>query len=126
MTNHTVAGITQAMQQHALAMLAPTKKHVSPHSLLASMAGVAFGNAIRTPSIAISGSYLLLVYLMLAHENTGNGHGPKTPHATTNYSGSPESDYFNKTIAARPRHTSRWKEDWEELELLVSPVVMIS
>lgn len=37
----------------------------------------------------------------------------------TNYSGSPESDYFNKSIAVRPRYTSRWKEDWEELELLV-------
>ncbi|EKM52933.1 uncharacterized protein PHACADRAFT_259100 [Phanerochaete carnosa HHB-10118-sp] len=96
------SGISQSMQQHVLAMLAPTKKHVSPHSLLASMAGVALSNAMRTPSIAIN----------------GNGHGPKTPHAITNYSGSPESDYFNKTIAVRPRHASRWKEDWEELELL--------
>lgn len=96
--------ISQAMQQHALAMLAPTKKHVSPHSLLASMAGIALGTAMRTPSIPINGN--------------GHGFGPKTPHAVTNYSGSPESDYFNKTVAARPRHASRWKEDWEELELL--------
>lgn len=51
------ASISHVMQQHALAMLAPAKKNVSPHSLLASMAGLAFGNAIRSPTIAISGAW---------------------------------------------------------------------
>jgi hypothetical protein len=31
---------------------------------------------------------------------------------------SPEADYFRTPQSVR--HTSRWKEDWEELELLVS------
>lgn len=42
---------------------------------------------------------------------------PKTPmHGSM--TGSPETDYFR---VPGPRHASRWKEDWEELELLVSP-----
>ena len=39
----------------------------------------------------------------------------KTP--TPLHFGSPEgSDYFR--LVPKPKHTSRWKEDWEELELL--------
>lgn len=34
----------------------------------------------------------------------------------TNF-GSPEMEYFR--VPLRARQTSRWKEDWEELELLV-------
>ncbi|EEB90560.1 hypothetical protein MPER_11215 [Moniliophthora perniciosa FA553] len=41
--------------------------------------------------------------------------GPKTPTAM-NVGNSPEIEYFRPAMAAR--HTSRWKEDWEELELL--------
>ena len=37
----------------------------------------------------------------------------------TQFNGSPESDYFHAPPPPRVRH-SRWKEDWEELELLVS------
>jgi len=45
--------------------------------------------------------------------------GPKTPRASVanNYSSSPEIEYF--VPPARTRQASRWKEDWEELEMLV-------
>ena len=59
------------MQQHALAMLAPTKKNVSPHSLLASMAGLAFSNALRSPTIAINGMLLVTfprVFVVLSRD----------------------------------------------------------
>lgn len=52
-----IATISQTMQQHALAMLAPTKKNVSPHSLLAGMAGVVIGNGLRSSgAIVINGA----------------------------------------------------------------------
>lgn len=35
-----------------------------------------------------------------------------------NINGSPETDYF-RVPPPRAKHASRWKEDWEELELLV-------
>lgn len=44
--------------------------------------------------------------------------GPKTPVLPA-FVGSPESDYFR---APPPKQSqSRWKSDWEELELLVRP-----
>jgi translation initiation factor 2-alpha kinase 4 len=52
---------------------------------------------------------------------------PKTP---MNF-GSPDLEYFRMPASAARSHTSRWKEDWEELELLVrlspspSPVLML-
>lgn len=73
------------------------KKPVSCFSLLAELAGVAFSNGLRSPSIPFA--------------------GPKTP-MVTQFNGSPESDYFHAPPPPRVRH-SRWKEDWEELELLV-------
>ena len=44
--------------------------------------------------------------------------GPKTPMWHPNINGSPETDYF-LVPPPRAKHASRWKEDWEELELLV-------
>jgi translation initiation factor 2-alpha kinase 4 len=41
---------------------------------------------------------------------------PKTP-MPRDLGTSPEVDYFR--TPQRVRHASRWKEDWEELELLV-------
>jgi translation initiation factor 2-alpha kinase 4 len=41
----------------------------------------------------------------------------RTPNPN-GYSGSPEKDYFQ--VPQRIAPASRWKEDWEELELLVS------
>ncbi|KAI0320013.1 hypothetical protein OF83DRAFT_1275377 [Amylostereum chailletii] len=40
----------------------------------------------------------------------------KTPRPLS-YGSSPEIDYFYQS-PPRPRHASRWKEDWEQLELL--------
>jgi len=40
-----------------------------------------------------------------------------------NYGNSPEKDSFRPP--QRTRHASRWKEDWEELELLVGVSLMI-
>ncbi|KAH6903402.1 other/PEK/GCN2 protein kinase [Coprinopsis sp. MPI-PUGE-AT-0042] len=42
---------------------------------------------------------------------------PRTTPVASMYYGSPEIDYM-VSRAVRPKHTSRWKEDWEELELL--------
>ncbi|THH00815.1 hypothetical protein EW026_g1755 [Hermanssonia centrifuga] len=95
----TSAPMSASMQLHALNMLVPTKRNVTAHSLLADMAGIAFGNALRSPAIAI------------------NGAGPKTP-TLQGISSSPESDYFRGPPPSARSHVSRWKEDWEELELL--------
>lgn len=43
--------------------------------------------------------------------------GPKTPQ-TMNYNSSPEIDYFRPAAVIQPKKDSRWKDDWEELELL--------
>jgi len=42
---------------------------------------------------------------------------PRTP-VPQPYGSSPEVDYFRVSIERR-QQVSRWKEDWEELELLV-------
>jgi translation initiation factor 2-alpha kinase 4 len=88
-------------------MLLPTKKtHMSCLGLLANLADMSLQSGttqhqrVRSQSIAVS--------------------GPKTPRASTatNYSSSPEIEYF--TPLQKTRQASRWKEDWEELEMLVS------
>ena len=43
--------------------------------------------------------------------------GPKTPIVNGFAVGSPETDYF-RMPPPTARHSSRWKEDWEELEIL--------
>ena len=49
--------------------------------------------------------------------------GPRTPLGNSHiYGTSPENDYFR--APPRTRHASRWKEDWEELELLVIQYVV--
>ena len=88
-------------------MLLPTKKtHLSCLGLLADLSEMSLENGARqqgrtrSQSIAIS--------------------GPKTPRPSiaNNYSSSPEIEFF--AAPQRTRHASRWKEDWEELEMLVS------
>ncbi|KAF5357565.1 hypothetical protein D9757_013020 [Collybiopsis confluens] len=92
--------ISPSLQAHALNMLFPPKKqHVSCLSLLDDLAENATDSANpQTLSVPFTASDI------------------KTPiPAQAGYGSSPEMDYF------RPmglRHTSRWKEDWEELELL--------
>ncbi|KAJ3758340.1 kinase-like domain-containing protein [Lentinula raphanica] len=89
--------ISPRLQSIALNMLFPPKKnHVSCLSLLTELGDNAVSENLRSPTIPVSSSDL------------------KTP-IPSGYGSSPEIDYF------RPmglRHTSRWKEDWEELELL--------
>ena len=108
LTLHLWTGlISPALQQYAKNMLLPTKKtHISCMGLLAELSEMSLHNEatpygkFRSQSIAIS--------------------GPKTPRASISqhYGSSPEKDYF-RSPPPRTRHTSRWKEDWEELELLV-------
>ncbi|KIK54868.1 hypothetical protein GYMLUDRAFT_206162 [Collybiopsis luxurians FD-317 M1] len=92
--------ISPNLQTHALNMLFPPKKiHVSCSSLLDDLAGKVTSNGhSRSPTVPFTASDI------------------KTPIATqVGYGSSPEMDYF-KPMGLR--HTSRWKEDWEELELL--------
>ena len=56
MVRSWVASLSRAMHSYASSMLAPSKKHISAHSVLADIAGAAFGNALRTPSITINGN----------------------------------------------------------------------
>ncbi|KAI0954220.1 hypothetical protein AcV7_007513 [Taiwanofungus camphoratus] len=98
------SSISPILQQQAVNMLLPNKKH--PISCLTILAGLMKRQLEaanpRTPVIPISGSV--------------RTPGPKTPMFQA-YNGSPETDYF-RAPPLKTRHTSRWKEDWEELELL--------
>ena len=96
-----VASISPTLQVTGLNMLSTGKKsHVSCLSLLADLASMPLNSPTRThsPSIPMPGPKTPM----------GNGH---------NYATSPEKDYFR--APPRTRQASRWKEDWEELELLV-------
>lgn len=106
-------------------MLIQNKKHVSCLSLLADLKGFSLELAQpRTPAIPIPGRIGFLLSdsdaqaWTLAGSASMRTPGPKTPmyHPPN---GSPETEYF-RAPPPRTRHTSRWKEDWEELELLVS------
>ncbi|KAF9267032.1 hypothetical protein L218DRAFT_920740 [Marasmius fiardii PR-910] len=94
----TSATISSALQRHALSMLRPNKKnHVTCLSLLAELASTTVHTINRSPLIPML--------------------GPKTPNVVVPHPGSsPEIDYFRPAMQAR--QSSRWKEDWEELELL--------
>jgi hypothetical protein len=59
-------------------------------------------------------SSLFDIVLIIKHQD------PKTP-VPQSYGSSPEIDYFRAPIQRR-QQASRWKEDWEELELLVGVV----
>ncbi|KIJ60152.1 hypothetical protein HYDPIDRAFT_139699 [Hydnomerulius pinastri MD-312] len=94
------ASISPTLQVTGLNMLSTGKKsHVSCLSLLADLASMPLNSPTRThsPSIPMPGPKTPM----------GNGH---------NYATSPEKDYFR--APPRTRQASRWKEDWEELELL--------
>lgn len=93
------APLSSTLQTCTLNMLSTSKKsNVTCLSLLADLASMPMTSPTRmnTPSIPI---------------------GPRTPLGNSHiYGTSPEKDYFRAT--PRTRHASRWKEDWEELELL--------
>ncbi|KAJ7101250.1 kinase-like domain-containing protein [Mycena belliarum] len=89
--------VSPNLQRHALSMLFPTKKHgLSCLSLLADLAEAPLSGAIAVAKSPTVSSYDL-----------------KTPMP---FHGSPEIEYFR--VPQRDRQASRWKEDWEELEML--------
>ncbi|KAJ6576175.1 hypothetical protein DFH09DRAFT_1454036, partial [Mycena vulgaris] len=78
------------LQRHALGMLFPSKKnHLSCLSLLADLAEAPLSTAVAIKSPLVS---------------------------SFGHHGSPEIEFFRGP--QRDRQASRWKEDWEELELL--------
>ncbi|KAI9060398.1 Serine/threonine-protein kinase [Trametes sanguinea] len=88
------------LQQKAAMMLSSARKNsISCQSLLGDLASPSnqLPNNMRTPTIPFT--------------------GPKTPMVNSFFAGSPETDYF-RMPPPKPRHVSRWKEDWEELEIL--------
>ncbi|KAI0653862.1 Serine/threonine-protein kinase [Cubamyces menziesii] len=88
------------LQQKAAMMLSSARKNsVSCQSLLGDLVspGSLPASNARTPTIPFT--------------------GPKTPMVNGFLPGSPETDYF-RMPPPKPRHASRWKEDWEELEIL--------
>ncbi|CCM05314.1 uncharacterized protein FIBRA_07528 [Fibroporia radiculosa] len=106
------SSISPPLQQRATVMLLQNKKTpVTCLGLLLDLQNhTPEGVNPRTPAIPIPGS---------AYTRTpgpSRTPGPKTPMYQP-FNGSPETDYF-RAPSVRPRHASRWKEDWEELELL--------
>ncbi|KAJ7749951.1 hypothetical protein B0H16DRAFT_1675473 [Mycena metata] len=97
------ANISPNLQRHALSMLVPTKKNgVSCLSLLADLAEAPLITALPLQRSLGSPEAPAVVF------------EPKTP--IPGKYGSPELEYFR--APQRDRQTSRWKEDWEELEML--------
>lgn len=98
--------ISPSLQQRAMCMLVQNKKHpVSCLGLLADIQGHSLDIVNRhTPAMPIPGSASVRTPV------------PKTATYQP-FNGSPETDYF-RMPPPRARHASRWKEDWEELELL--------
>ncbi|TFK47428.1 Serine/threonine-protein kinase [Heliocybe sulcata] len=91
--------ISPTLYQVASSMLTSgRKKAASCHSLIRELSGSIISPGIRIRDRAITFSDV------------------RTPVVPHNFSGSPE-EYFAMP-AQRTRHSSRWKEDWEELELL--------
>ncbi|KAF8124132.1 kinase-like domain-containing protein [Boletus edulis] len=94
------ASVSPTLQVTGLNMLSSSRKsQVSCLSLLADLASISLTLPTRTntPSILVT--------------------GPGTPVGNGNHYGtSPEKDYFR--VPPSTRQASRWKEDWEELELL--------
>ncbi|KAJ6607583.1 kinase-like domain-containing protein [Mycena sp. CBHHK59/15] len=89
---------SSTLQRHALTMLFPAKKnHVSCLTLLADLAETSLSTALSVTKSPVISTFDL-----------------KTP-MPRNF-GSPEMDFFPGPHKAR--QASRWKEDWEELELL--------
>lgn len=119
----SAANISSALANHVLLMLEPPKKVVpSCESLLADP-------LLHVPASHSPSSSPVTSRAMTFGGRTLNGYGPgngglepKTPmhHA---HMGSPDgTDYFRMgamSMTQQRKQTSRWKEDWEELELLV-------
>ncbi|KAJ7163895.1 kinase-like domain-containing protein [Mycena crocata] len=95
----SASSMSPNLQQHVLNMLFPSKRnHLSCLSLLADFAEAPLSTGVsvaKSPSVSTFG------------EN-------RTP--IPGKYGSPEVEFFR--MPQRDRQASRWKEDWEELELL--------
>lgn len=101
-TKPCLASISAFLQQFITRMLNASRRHpVNCQDLLADLAEQNFRKHTQSPSIATS--------------------GPRTPVPSFT-SGSPPDTYFQAPVARRVAH-SRYKEDWEELERLVSHYV---
>ncbi|KAF9457367.1 kinase-like domain-containing protein [Collybia nuda] len=92
------SSVSPALARHATTMLVPSRKsHVSCLTLLGDLAETSLQlTASRSPTIPMSAD-------------------PRTPRPVKE-GGSPDLGYFRGP--PRQWQTSRWKEDWEELELL--------
>lgn len=90
-------------------MLSPSKKvHSTCPSLLQELAEVSFRKGINPHGRPRSHSVAIAI-----------PGPPRTPRASGSFQGSPVQEYFSTPLPST-RHASRWKEDWEELEMLVS------
>ncbi|KAI0300075.1 hypothetical protein B0F90DRAFT_1817684 [Multifurca ochricompacta] len=89
------SSISPALQRIALSMVSQKKKYTSCTAILVEVAQIPL---LKSRAVAIPVS------------------DPRTPVLQA-YGSSPEVDYFRVPIQRR-QQTSRWKEDWEELELL--------
>jgi translation initiation factor 2-alpha kinase 4 len=113
------AALSPTLQTCALNMLVHAKK-VSCLSLLADLASAAplqsprrVGSPTVIPFVGNGNADRLYPYLSFLRPFPD----VRTPNPN-GYFGSPEKDYFQ--VPQRIAPASRWKEDWEELELLVS------
>ncbi|TDL16229.1 Serine/threonine-protein kinase [Rickenella mellea] len=92
------ANLSSSMERQAMNMVLASKKNpTSCLSLLGKMAESSLRSAPRSAPISFQGA-------------------PNTPIAKS-FTSSPEKDYF-RPPPTQMRQVSRWKEDWEELELL--------
>lgn len=114
----TLAALSPTLQACALNMLEHSKK-VSCLSLLADLASAAplqsprrVGSPTVISFVGNGNATSLHPYLSLLHLSPD----VRTPNPNGSF-GSPEKDYFRDPQRIAP--ASRWKEDWEELELLV-------
>lgn len=120
--------ISSALANHAILMLEPPKRvSVSCEALLADP--LMQGSMSHSPtSSPITARAMTFGGRSINAYGNGNGNGglePKTPMHLMPF-GSPEGgDYFrmglgmSMSMTQQRKQTSRWKEDWEELELLV-------
>lgn len=97
-----------ALQHHITSMIYPVKRnHVSCMQLIEALSETTMTIDLQQAAMSIP----------------GRG-SPKTP-MPTHYGSSPEMDRFFADVRPQSRQqVSRWKDDWEELEMLVSVFVV--
>lgn len=116
-SNLSSASISPLLARQALNMLQPYRKnHVTCLSLLSELTE----GTSRTPSISrmipMSANGMSLLQKLSSSLICPILQDARTPLPMQ--FGSPDPDYFRVSGKVKPA-SSRWKEDWEELELLV-------